>query len=316
MAFKDIDQALKVDKDATKIALGYYEGLEDVALINAVAPQIKVTNNGKYPSYGVGAWCDDDEDEVGPGATHVAEYIPPVETWNAYVITMHARKVRISSGEADSSGIAKGMVYSDRKVAAKRLTDVLYQKYAKTVADSVIATSNSAAPGTAWDQAGATPFDDVQTWYKSLKDLIGVGGYTALLTDRVMSHFGEGCRVKYAHTGNMSNYDIVSKNVARDIGIDKLLVSKKGERYSSTAGAFSSIWGNNFIMFKNQPNIADFDVTHMVTMVPKNKQFIQVLRPYGKETLDFLGDWVQVRMWYLVRELDTNAIYMGSSVIS
>lgn len=311
---RDIDQALRLDKDATKIALGYYEGLEDVALINAVAPQINVIGNGKYPTYAVGAWWDADEDEIGPGATQVTEYIPPTEEWIPYVITMHARKVRISSGEADSSGIAKGMVYSDRKVAAKRLTDVLFQKYVKVVADLMIATGNSAAPGTAWDAPGATPFDDIQTWYTALKDLIGVGGYTALLTDRIMSHLGEGCRAKYAHTGNMSNYDIVSKNVTRDIGIEKLLVSNKAEYY--TSGAFTSVWGKNFFLFKNKPNIADFDVTHMATMVPTKKQFIQVLRPYGQETLDFLGDWTQVRMWYLVKELDTNAVYKGSSVIS
>ena len=58
MAFRDIDQALRLDKDATKIALGYYEGLEDRALIEAVAPQVKVALNGKYPTYARGSWYD------------------------------------------------------------------------------------------------------------------------------------------------------------------------------------------------------------------------------------------------------------------
>jgi len=316
MAFRDIDQGLRLDKDGTKIALGYYEGLEVRELLDAVSPPIKVLSNGKYPSYAVGAWWDEDEDEVGPGATKVNEYIPPAESWTAYVIGMHARKVRISNSEADSSGIAKGMVYSDPKVAVKRLTDVLYQRYAKNVADTLTGTSNSSSPGTTWDNSGATPFDDLQTWVKELKDAIGVGGFTALTTDRVMWHLGEGSRAKYGHTGNMSNYEIVSKLVIRDLGIRRLLISDRGEYYSSSSSAFTSIWGKNFILFKNAENPQDFEPTHMATLVPKEKPFIQVLKPYGAEQLDHLGYYIQVRMYYLVKELDSNAVYMGSSVIS
>lgn len=314
MAARDLDQALRLDKDASKIALGYVEGLEDVAIMQAVAPQIKVVSNGKYPSYGTGAWYDQDDDLIGPGATQVNEFIPPAESWNAYVIETHAKKALLSNLETDSSGIAQGMVYSDKTVAAKKVAEALYQGYCKTVADFVVATGNSAAPGTAWDQAGATPFDNIQTWLKSMKDAIGVGGYTALTTDRVMWHLGEGCRTKYAHTGNMSNYEIVEKNVTRDLGLDRLLISRKAEYLSGST--FVSIWGNNFIMFKNQANIASFMPTYCVTMVPKEKQFVQVFKPYGAEVLDHLGQYVQVRMHYLVKELDSNAVYMGSSVIS
>lgn len=316
MAARDLDQALRLDKNATKIALGYYEGLEDPALLNALAPQIKVPMNGKYPAYAVGSWWDVDEDTVGPMATQVNEYIPPAESWTAYIIELHARKVKISNLEADSSGIAQGMVYSDRGVAAKRLTDVLVQKYAKVVADLAAATSNTAAAGVAWDASGATPFDDIQTWIAALKDLIGVGGFTGLTTDRVMWHLGEGCRAKYSHTGNMSNYDIVDKLVTRDLGINRLLISNKGEYYSTTSAAFTSIWGSNFFIAKVAPQMNGWQPTWAATLVPTEKQFLQVLRPYGQENLDFLGDWIQVRMYYLVKELDSNAIYKGSGCLS
>jgi hypothetical protein len=314
MAAQDIDQGLRLDKNATKIALGYYEGLEDRAVMDVLAPQIKVPANGKYPSYGRGAWYDDDEDEIGPGATQVNEYIPPAESWNAYVINMKARKVTIADAEANLSGIVKGMIYSDRKTAAKRLTDVLYQKYCSRVADIYTAISNSAAPGTAWDEAGATPFDDLQTWTIALKNLIGVGGYTAFTTDRVIMHLGEGCRAKYSHTGNMTNFDIVSKNVVRDLGWKRLIVSGNAEKYGTSA--FSSIWGNNFYLFKNQDQMNGWQPTFCATLVPNDKQFLQVMKPYGREVLDLLGDYVQVRMWYLQKSLDSNAAYMGSSVIS
>lgn len=312
----DIDQGLRLDKDGTKIALGYFEGLEDRAIMQALAPQMTLAANGQYPSYAVGAWYDDDEDTIGPHATHVPEFIPPAETWTAYVIEMHARKAIISDLQAADFGHAAGMVYSDRTVASKRLTDVLFGKYCSKVATMMAAISNHAAPGIAWDASGATPFDDIQTWRKALKDLIGIGGYTAFFNDRILTWLGAGMRAKYSHTGSMSNYEIVEKIALRDLGIRNMVISESGEYYSASASAFVSMWGNHFYIFKNAADPSGFAPTHAATLIPKGKPFLQVTAPYGREQLDLLGEYIQVRMFYLVKELDANAGYYGSDVIS
>lgn len=311
MAWIDRDQGLKLDKNATKIALGYVEGIEQAAILNAIAPQIKVPQNGQYPTYGTATFYNNEGTQLAPGSTSVQEYIWPAESWNAYVIETHALKGFVSYQYSDNTAVVKGMVYSDPKTAAKALTRALYQRYSYITAYTAVHTSYSASPGTDWDDAGATPFDDMQTWVKELKDAIGVGGYGCILTDRVMWHLGEGVRSAYSHTGNMSNYEIVSKNLTRDLGINNLYVSDSAEYYSSSD--FVSIWGDNVVIFKSAKNPSGWEPSYMATLVPDDRTFVEVFKPY--ETPDKTGVYVQVRMNYLVKELLATAIYMGSDVI-
>ena len=108
-----------------------------------------------------------------------------------------------------------------------------------------------------------------------------------------------------------SNYEVVSKMLMMDLGIKNLYVSDVDASDGST---FSSVWGKNVVLFYSATAPVDWEPSYLANIVPEDKPPIEILKPYAN--LDQTGKFIQMRMRYLVKELDSNAVYLGSNVIN
>ena len=170
----NIDNAFRLDKDKTNLAIGFLEGL-DPGLMK-LAPTILKPSNGQYPSYGRGAFYYNQETQRERGADP-REFKIPDETWNEYICEEHTLVGRVDRVDKAKSRV-QGMPYSDTNALTKTLMKALQQSLDYKIANLLFNTTNMsgqyASPGTQWDLAGASPFDDLQTWHQSFVDGCGI----------------------------------------------------------------------------------------------------------------------------------------------
>lgn len=314
MPILDLDSSLRLDKDATNIALGYKQGESPQAKI--IAPNIDVAWSGQYPSYAKDAFLANDQDDVrAPGQKKPIETIWPVETWHDYICEEHTRTAYIDRQRKGREGVVAKMVYSDPVTAVKKVREMMNQRLTYLIAYAVknMSASYYTVPGVKWNDDGAEPFEDLQAAIRQFKKNCGFNPNKILIPSHIMTYLGDKVRAQYSVTAAVSN-----KNIFKELAMPDLELSSDGLLVDETpvydGTDFGSVWGDNVVLARVVPDPAEWEPTFMGTLVPKDKQPVQVFSPY--ETEHKTGWEIQIVMEYKVVILDNYAGYMLKSVLS
>lgn len=315
----NIDNAFRLDKDKTNLALGFLEGL-DPGLMK-LAPVLPKPSNGQYPSYGRGAFYYKQETQRERGADP-REFQIPDETWEEYICEEHTLVGRVDRVDKAKSRV-QGMPYSDTNALTKTLIKALQQSLDYKIASVIFNITNLsgqyASPGTQWDLPGATPFDDLQTWHQAFVDGCGVDPTGLAISGRALSYLGEGIRVKYGATSGKSNLELIKESLIVDLGINvNEFTILKGNYYNSTSSKMVPVAGDNCLFYYNPPAMGNWQPALAATVVPNDsattKQGVGVKVPYWNE--HGTAEFVQAIREYKVLFLSKYAGYMGYDLLS
>lgn len=315
----NIDNALRLDKEKTNLAIGFQEGLDPGLM--ALAPTIEKAANGQYPSYGRGAFYYNKETQRERGADP-REFQIPDETWNEYICEEHTLVGRVDRVDKAKSRV-QNMPYSDTNALTKTLVKALQQSLDYKIASTIFNTTNLsgcyASPATQWDLAGAEPWDDLQTWYNAFVDNCGIEPNGLAISGRALTYLGEGVRAKYASTKGEANLTLIKEALLVDFAIPvNNFVILKGNYYNSTSAKMVPVSGDNCLFFYNPSSTGDWQPALGATVVPNDsdttRKGVGVKVPYWNE--HGTAQFVQVIREYKVVLLSKYAGYMGYDLLN
>jgi hypothetical protein len=308
----NIDNALRLDKDLTNIALGYKEGIDEGLFL--IAPPISMPSNGKYPYYAKGAlYYSGDSTRARYAKVKRLEY--PTESWGSYACEEHPLEGLVDRQDRAKSRV-QGMVYSSPESAAKGIKRALDQELGAKIISAIFSTtalaSSYATPTIKWDLDGATPRDDLRTWYLAFKDNCGVAPNGFAISDRLLPYLGDGLRLKYGWTGGF-NFDLIKGALNVDFGIPvNRFVIIHGEKYGTSS--FANLITDQCLFFYSPPSLVDWEPSLAATIVPNDSvstiNGVGFIPPY-EEPEQKIGTLVQGIREYDVVLLDQYAGYLG-----